>query len=58
MLKQSENNTIEALGAAERDEMGVADSRRPWKSPQVILGTLNQVQAATNSGVDGASHVS
>lgn len=56
MLKQSENNTIQALGAAERDAPGATDCRKPWKSPQVIIGTLDLVEAASNVAADNSGH--
>jgi hypothetical protein len=41
------SDTAEASGEA------IEDTRRPWKSPYVILGTLDQTQAATVAVTDG-----
>jgi hypothetical protein len=56
MLKQPEKNTTPPLGVPERDERGAADSRRRWKSPQVILGALEESESGSAAGADNTAH--
>ena len=53
MLEQSEKFATQAPGAA--DEASAADSRRAWKSPQVIVGTLEQAEAGGAGNSDGVT---
>ena len=52
MREQSEMIAIQPAGSAVLDETGAVDSRRPWKSPQVIVGTLGQVEVSSGSNPD------
>ena len=55
MGEQSENFAIQPLGAAGLDEAMAADPRRLWKSPQVIVGTLDGAEAALGTHADANS---
>jgi hypothetical protein len=54
MREQSEMIAIQPAGSAVLDETGAVDSRRPWKRPHVIAGTLDQVELQSASLADGS----
>jgi hypothetical protein len=57
MVDQPQKIEIQPIGSADRAEVGATDSRRVWKSPEVIVGTLTQQTASSASvATDGATH--
>jgi hypothetical protein len=55
MGDQSENLALQPPGCAELDEAMAADPRKLWKSPQVIVGTLDRAEAAVGTHADANS---